>query len=51
MSIDDIGGMTLPQLACRAADKPPSSGGPKVKTLAAYEATIAAAEAAWRGDA
>jgi len=50
MSIDEIGRMTLPQLACRASDKPPGSNAGQFRSLAAYEAAIREAEEEWSRD-
>lgn len=50
MSIDEIGRMTLPQLACRASDKPPASEAGKFRSFAAYQAAVREAEEAWSRD-
>jgi len=50
MSIDEIGRMTLPQLACRASNKPPGSDEKQFRSLAAYESAIREAEEAWSRD-
>lgn len=50
MSMGEIKRMTLPQLACRAADKPPGAGPSKFTSFAAYQAAIQEAEEAWSRD-
>lgn len=50
MSIEEIGGMTLPQLACRASDKPPGNDAGKFRSIEAYMAAIREAEEAWSRD-
>lgn len=50
MTPDQIGRMTLPQIACMCSKKPPETGR-KHRSYAEYEAATREEEARWRADA
>jgi hypothetical protein len=47
--MDEIGRMTLPQIACMASEKPPSAE-KQIRSYAEYEAAIREEEARWSVD-